>query len=269
MTPANKPADTPANKVAIITGAAHGIGRATAERFAAEGVRVAVADIQEDLGNQVVARIEASGGIARFVHTDVGVHDQVRRMVESTVDEWGRLDILVNNAYASARGTVVDVEEEDWDRAMAIMVKAVFLAGKYAFPHMERAGGGAIVNLSSVHGYMAWPNGAVYDTAKAAIINLTRQMAIDGGPLGIRVNAVAPGWIVTHTEWTNEERLQHAQRIYPLGRPGQPEEVASVIRFLVSDEASFVSGHTLVVDGGLTSQLQDSPNLIRPGFSWI
>lgn len=267
--PAARPVPTLSRKVAIVTGGAHGIGRATAERFAAEGARVAVADIQEDLGNHVVAEIEAAGGVARFVHTDVGRHDQVRRMIESTVEEWGRLDILVNNAYVMSSGSVVDVDEEDWDRAMSVNLKAIYLAGKYAFPQMERIGGGAIVNLSSVHGFMAWPRGATYDTAKAAIINLTRQMAIDGGPLGIRVNAVAPGWILTHEEWSSEERLQLAEKIYPLGRPGQPEEVANVIHFLVSDEASFVSGHTLVVDGGLTTQLQDSPDFVAPGFSWV
>ncbi|MFN2201919.1 MAG: SDR family NAD(P)-dependent oxidoreductase [Caldilineaceae bacterium] len=256
-------------RVAIITGAAHGIGRATAERFSAEGARVAVADIDEVLGNKTVAEIEAAGGIARFVQTDVGVHEQVRHMVESIVEEWGRLDILVNNAYTSARGSVVDVEEADWDRAMDVNLKAIFLAAKYAFPHMQRAGGGAIVNTASVHGMMAWPNGATYDTAKAAVINLTRQMAIDGGPLGIRVNAVAPGWIISHKEHASEERLETAERLYPLRRPGQPVEVANAIHFLVSDEASFVTGHTLVVDGGLTSQLQDSPGLIAPGFTWI
>ena len=158
-------------KVAVITGAGHGIGRATAERFAAEGMMVTVADIREDWGAHVVAEIEASGGVARFVHTDVGIHDQVRRMIESTVEEWGRLDILVNNAYMSAWGSVVDVEEEKWDRAMAVNLKALYLAAKHAFPHMEKAGGGAIVNMSSVHGFMAWPNGAMYDTAKAAVIN--------------------------------------------------------------------------------------------------
>ena len=180
-----------------------------------------MADINEELGNHVVAEIEAAGGMARFVHTDVGVHEQVRHMIESTVDEWGRLDILVNNAYIGARGTVVEVSEEDWDRVMNVDVKALFLAAKYAFPHMERIGGGSIVNMASVHGFMAWPKGATYDTAKGAVVNLTRQMAIDGGPLGIRVNGVAPGWIVTHEEWANEERFRRAKVIYPLGRPGQ------------------------------------------------
>jgi NAD(P)-dependent dehydrogenase (short-subunit alcohol dehydrogenase family) len=256
------------DKVAIITGAAHGIGHATALRFAAEGARVAVADINEELGNRVVAEIEAAGGMARFVHTDVAVHEQVRHMVESTVEEWGRLDILINNAYIGARGTVVEVSEEDWDRVMNVDVKALFLAAKYAFPHMERIGGGSIVNMASVHGFMAWPQGATYDTAKGAVLNLTRQMAIDGGPLGIRVNGVAPGWILTHPEWAHEERFRRAKIIYPLGRAGQPEEVANVIHFLVSDEASFVTGHTLTVDGGLTAQLQDSPAFFGPDFAW-
>ncbi len=256
-------------KVAVITGAGHGIGRSTAERLAEEGAKVTVADINAEWGEEVVAQILAAGGEARFVQADVGIHDQVRHMIESTVEEWGRLDILVNNAYAPAYGSVVEVEEADWDRSMAVMLKAVFLTGKYAFPLMEQAGGGAIVNLTSVHGYLAWPRFAVYETAKAGIINLTRQMAIDGGPLGIRVNAIAPGWILTHPEWSKKERLEHAHRLYPLGRPGQPEEVSSVVNFLASDEASFVTGHTLVVDGGLTIQLQDSPALISPDFSWV
>ncbi len=251
-------------KVAIVTGGGHGIGRATALRLAREGAKVAIADIQDEWGNAVVAEIEAAGGTARFVHADVGQHADVRHMVESTVDAWGRLDILVNNAYWTKKGSVVDLAEEDWDRGMNVMVKAIYLAGKYAFPAMQAVGGGAVVNLASVHGLMAWPNNAVYETAKAAVINLTRQMAMDGGPLGIRVNAVCPGWILTHNESITEGRLSWAKRLYTLGRPGQPEEIASAINFLVSDEASFVTGHALVVDGGLTIQLQDSSNLAPP-----
>ena len=189
-------------------------------------------------------------------------------MIQTTVAELGRLDVLVNNAYWSRGGSVVELAEEDWDRAMAIMLKAIYLAGKYAFPEMERAGGGAIVNIASVHGLMAWPRNAVYETAKAGVINLTRQMAIDGGRLGIRVNAICPGLILTQPDYSTEERLRWAEQIYPIGRPGQPEEIASAVNFLVSDEASFVTGHALVVDGGLSIQLQDSPNLAPPGFSW-
>lgn len=255
------------DKVAIITGAAHGIGRATALRFAQEGAAVVVADIQDELGEGVVAEIEAAGGKASYLHTDVSAHADIRTLIETTVDRYGRLDILVNNAYASKKGSVVDLSEEDWDHYMAIMVKAIFLAGKYAIPAMKERGG-AIVNLGSVHSFAAWPNNAVYETAKAAVINLTRQMAIDGGPLGIRVNAVCPGWILSHPEWVSEEGLRWARRIYPLGRPGQPEEIAKAIHFLVSDEASFITGHALVVDGGLSIQLQDSANLAPPNFAW-
>jgi NAD(P)-dependent dehydrogenase (short-subunit alcohol dehydrogenase family) len=197
----------------------------------------------------------------------VSVHADIRTMIESTVDRYGQLDILVNNAYWTQRGSVVDMPEEVWDRGMDIMVKAIFLAGKYAFPAMKERGG-AIVNMGSVHSFTAWPDNVMYETAKAAVINLTRQMAIDGGRLGIRVNAVCPGWILTHPEWVTEERLRWAGRIYPLGRPGQPEEIAKAIHFLASDEASFITGHALVVDGGLSIQLQDSSNLAPPNFSW-
>jgi NAD(P)-dependent dehydrogenase (short-subunit alcohol dehydrogenase family) len=251
-------------KVAIVTGAANGIGRATALRFAREGATVVVTDIQDEAGERVVAEIKGAGGTARYRHTDVSDHGHIRQMVESTVEAYGRLDILVNNAYWTKRGSVVDLAEDDWDLAMNIMVKAIYLAGKYAFPAMQAGGGGAIVNLASVHGLMAWPNNAVYETAKAAVINLTRQMAIDGGPMGIRVNAVCPGWILTRTVNITPARLDWTKRLYPLGRPGQPEEIASAINFLVSGEASFITGHSLVVDGGLTTQLQDSSNLAPP-----
>lgn len=255
-------------KTAIITGAAHGIGRATAYRLAKEGATVVVADIQDDLGAEVVNGIEAAGGKAHFIHTDVGVHADVRQMVERAVDLTGRLDILVNNAYWTKPGTVVDLEEADWDRAMSIMLKAIYLAAKYAFPVMEKGGGGAIVNMASVHGSAAWPAFTVYEAAKAGVINLTRQMAVDGGPLGIRVNAVSPGMIHTHPHYASPDREKWTKQIYPLGRGGQPEEIAAIINFLVSDEASFVTGHNLVADGGLSIQLQDSRNLAPPGFSW-
>lgn len=253
-------------KVALITGAAHGIGRATAHRLSAEGAAVVVADIQDDLGRAVVAEIEAAGGQAAYVHADVGIHEDVRTMIESVLDLYGRLDILVNNAYWTKAGSVVEISENDWDRAMNIMVKGIYLAGKYALPAMSQTGG-AIVNMGSVHSFTAWPNNAVYETAKAAVINLTRQMAIDGGPLGIRVNAVCPGWILSHPERVTEELLRRSAQIYPLGRPGQPEEIAKAIHFLVSDEASFITGHALVVDGGLSIQLQDSVNLGWPRSS--
>src|SRR5690606_12233273 len=176
-----------------------------------------------------------------------------------TVATFGRLDYVVNNAYWSKHGTVEELSEDDWDKSMNVMLKAIYLLGKYAFPQMRKVGGGAMVNLASVHGLMAARHYGVYAAAKAAVINLTRSMAIDYGPDNIRVNAVCPGWIITHEITPElEKHMQRSAPLYAVRRPGRPEEMAAVIRFLLSDEASFVTGHALVADGGLTAQLQDS-----------
>ncbi len=165
---------------------------------------------------------------------------------------------MVNNAYWSVHKSVVDLEEDEWDRGMDVSLKSVYLFGKYAFPAMMAAGGGAIVNISSVHGLGAHPNYPVYSAAKAAMLNLTRQMAVDGGPNNIRVNAICPGWIKTGTEPIPEERLKLALVAYPLRRGGRPEEVADAVLFLVSSQSSFITGNTLLVDGGLMAQLPDA-----------
>jgi NAD(P)-dependent dehydrogenase (short-subunit alcohol dehydrogenase family) len=245
-------------KVAIVTGAAHGIGRATAKLLASDGAQVVIADINDANGNQVVADIEAAGGKALYLNTDVGKHDAIRACVEQTVAHLGRLDYIVNNAYWSARGNVEEMTEEGWDRSMDIMLKAIFLFGKYGFPIMRSQGGGAMVNLASVHGLAADRRFGVYDAAKAAVINLTRAMALDYGQDNIRVNSVCPGWIITNDEPIEERILQRAASIYALRRTGVPDDIAKVIRFLLSDDAGFVTGHALVADGGLTAQLQDS-----------
>lgn len=245
-------------KVTIITGAAHGIGRATAKLLAGEGSHVVIADINDAGGAQVVSDIEAAGGKALYLLTDVGKHDEIRACVEQTVAQFGRLDYLVNNAYWSAHGTVEEMTEEGWDRSMDIMLKAIFLFGKYAFPIMRAQGGGAVVNLASIHGLAADRRFGVYDAAKAAVINLTRAMAVDYGPDGIRVNSVCPGWIVTNDEPIEERILRHAASVYALRRTGVPDDIAKVIRFLLSDDAGFVTGHALVADGGLTAHLQDT-----------
>jgi NAD(P)-dependent dehydrogenase (short-subunit alcohol dehydrogenase family) len=247
-----------AGQVAIITGAAHGIGRATAALLAGDGVKVVVADIQDDLGQAVVAEIQAAGGDALFLHTDVGDHANIQATVEQTAKHWGRLDCVVNNAYWSARGNVEEVSEPDWDRSMDIMLKAIYLFGKYAFPIMKQVGGGTMVNIASIHGHTSAHRYSVYAAAKAAVINLTRSMAIDFGHDGIRVNAVCPGWIMTHGVPDNPDLMRRVAAMYPVGRAGQPLDIAKVIRFLVSDESSFVNGHAIVADGGLTAQLQDS-----------
>ena len=245
-------------KVAIITGAAHGIGRATAKLLASDGVQVVVADINDAGGKQVVGEIEAAGGKAIYLHTDVGEHEEIRSCVEQTAAHFGRLDYVVNNAYWSARGNVEEMSEEDWDRSMSVMLKAIFLFGKYSFPVMREQGGGAMVNIASVHGLAAHRRYGVYAAAKAGVINLSRNMALDYGKDGIRVNAVCPGWIITEGSPSNEVHKRRAESIYALGRTGVPDDIAKVIRFLLSDDAGFVTGHALVADGGLTAQLQDS-----------
>lgn len=247
-----------AGKVAIITGAAQGIGRATAQLLASEGARVVIADRNEAAGRAVVAAIHAAGGQAILVNADVGIHADIVRVVDETVATWGTIEIVINNAAWSKRGTVEDLAVEDWDRGMDVMLKAIVRTGRLAFPYMQLAGGGAMVNIASIHGYASYPQTALYAAAKAAVINLTRQLAVDYGPFNIRVNAVCPGWTITENSLATEERLARAEPLFALRRPGRPEEIAQAVRFLVSSESSFVTGHALVVDGGLTAQLQDA-----------
>ena len=247
------------NKVAIVTGGAQGIGLATATLLAQTGARVAIADIEAEKGETAARQISDAGGVTHFSVTDVGEHAQIRELVDQTVQRWGRLDYVVNNAYWSVRKDVVELAEWEWDKGMAVMLKAAYLFGKHAFPHMQAAGGGALVNISSVHGIASIPRYPVYATAKAGLINLTRQMAIDGGPHNIRANAILPGWIKTRGPANlSEDRERKLRKLYPLGRGGEPHEIATVVRFLLSNQASFVTGHALVVDGGLTAQLQDA-----------
>ncbi|MEM7125033.1 MAG: SDR family oxidoreductase [Chloroflexota bacterium] len=246
-------------QVAIITGAAQGIGQGCAELLASDGVTVVVADIAEAEGQQAVKQIHEAGGKAIFSSTDVGKHEEIQGLVADTVAQFGRLDIVINNAYWSTRKSVVDLPEEEWDKGMNVMLKSAYLFGKYGFPEMKKVGKGAMVNIASVHGLAAISDYPVYAAAKAGLINLTRQMAVDGGPLGIRVNAICPGWIQNRGHATlSERRAKIVKKVYPLGRGGFPREIATAVRFLVSEQASFITGHALVVDGGMTAQLQDS-----------
>ena len=251
-----------ANKVALITGAAQGIGKGTALLFAREGARVAVVDIDAPRGEETVAQIRADGGEAAFLQRDVGDEAQIKLMVAEIVERYGRLDVLFNNAYWNKWGNVVDLDSADWDRSLDVMLKAVYLGCKYAIPEMVRNGGGSIISTSSVHGLVAAANSAVYEAAKAGVINLMREVAVSFGHQGIRANAICPGWIITEK---GEEglrgdpaRLERAARMYPVGRAGRPIDIAYAALYLASDESSFVTGHALVVDGGLTCQLQDS-----------
>jgi NAD(P)-dependent dehydrogenase (short-subunit alcohol dehydrogenase family) len=252
-----------ADQVAIVTGGAMGIGGATARRLAQDGARVLVADIEDEAAASNVQTIRTAGGTAETLHVDVGTADGVRSMVERAVELWGRLDIVVNNAYAGAMlGDAIELSEDDWDRSMDVGLKAMFRAAKYAVPHMRRGGGGAMVNLSSVHGLLVAPGWLAYETLKTAVIGLTRQLAAEYGPDGIRVNAICPGHIVTERlqpQWDAQpEGLRFFEAQYPVRRTGRPIDIANAIAFLCSDEASFITGQALAVDGGLTLQLQEN-----------
>ena len=252
------------DQVAIVTGGASGIGGATSRRLAEEGAKVLVADVNMPAAETNAAKIRDAGGIAEVLKADVGRHDDIRGMVQAAVERWGRLDILVNNAYSpthGAGGTAVTVTEEDWDIGMGLLVKSIFLATKYAVPEMQKGGGGNIINIASVHGLLMAPEKLVYEAGKSAVIGMTKQMATDFGPLGIRVNAICPGHIVTERlqeQWdANPSGLKFFDDQYLLRKVGRPVDIANAIVFLCSDEASFITGHALFVDGGLTVQLQE------------
>ena len=252
------------DQVAIVTGGAQGIGGATSRRLAEEGAKVLIADIDMDAAATNVANIRSSGNTAEAFYADVGKHDDIRDMVGKAVDLWGRLDILINNAYSpdSPRsGSALEVTEEEWDTGMAVLVKSIFLGAKYAVPEMQKVGGGNIVSVSSEHGVVMAPRSLVYDAGKSAVIGVTRQMATDFGPMGIRVNAVCPGYTITERHAKRYEEnptaLRYYDNQYPLRRTGRPIDIANAMVFLCSDEASFITGVALMVDGGLTVQHQE------------
>jgi meso-butanediol dehydrogenase/(S,S)-butanediol dehydrogenase/diacetyl reductase len=260
-------------KVAIITGAASGIGAATALRFAAEGARVVVNDIHEEGGGRVVAQIRAAGGQAEFHAADVGDADQVTRLVERVADEYGRLDVLHNNAFATRFGMVGKLTPEQWRRAMDVTLHGTFYGMHVALPIMARQGAGAVVNTASVSGLAADYAMSAYNAAKAAVVNLTRTAAIEYARYGVRVNCVCPGPVATPALLGMLERTpavrQELLAALPQRRFGTPEEIASVVLFLASDEASLVNGAALVADGGLsawTGHPPLAPDLLERGL---
>ena len=245
-----------AGKAAIVTGASSGIGEATALLLAREGASVAVADVDENGGERVVAQIRKEGGQAIFIKADVGKAAQVKRMIERTAKAFGRLDIIHNNAIWFRHGSAIELAEKDWDGTLDVGLKSIYLSAKYGIPVMRRTGGGAIVNTASVHSLVGFATSTAYDAAKAGILGLTRVLAIDYGP-DVRVNSVLPGAILTPL-WDNlkvpaKERRRYAQMV-PAKRLGKPEDIAWAVLYLASDEASFVTGTTLVVDGGMLAR---------------
>ena len=252
------------DRVAIVTGGASGIGRAMASLFGREGARVAVVDLDSEGARGTAAALEGAGGEALFIAGDISVEADVRRAVAATLERFGGLHLLFNNAgindIGSARGPIDEQTGEGWDRVLAVNLKGTVLCSKHAVPEIRRSGGGAIVNTASISGLVAVSTHP-YSASKAAIMQLTRTMARELGPHGIRVNAIAPGGVETpmtvgpRGDVSGEERLETLARLAertPLGRVGQPEDVAHAALYLASDEASFVTGQVLVVDGGYT-----------------
>jgi NAD(P)-dependent dehydrogenase (short-subunit alcohol dehydrogenase family) len=244
-------------KVAVVTGAGSGIGSASAERFAAEGAKVLVADIREHKARETAEAITANGGEALACGADVSQAESVQAMIERCVAQFGRIDVLFNNAGTLRPGTAVELAVEDWDLVMAVNVRSVFLGAKFAVPHMAAQGGGSIINTASVSGLHGDGGAVVYAASKAAVINLTRALSTDHAGAGIRVNAICPGTIETppvQRMMADPMVLETNLKAHALGRLGQPSEIASAAVWLASEEASFVTGEALVVDGGLRAR---------------
>ena len=253
------------NKVALITGGGSGLGRASAVLFAAEGARVVVSDQNEGHAKETADSIRADGGDATAVGGDVSIGADAQSMVQTAVDAYGKLDVLVNSAGITMRN-IRDPNashEVVWDRVMEVNMKGTYLVSWYSVPEMERAGGGSIINLASIMGLVGLPYGMggggfnPYTASKGAVVNFTRNLAIDCARKNIRVNCICPGYIYTSlTEPLTRdiELLKTLEGRHPMGRLGRPEEIAYAALYLASDESSFVTGAPLVVDGGYTAQ---------------
>jgi NAD(P)-dependent dehydrogenase (short-subunit alcohol dehydrogenase family) len=250
-------------KVALVTGAGSGIGRAASLLFAEEGAKVAVVDLREDAAGAVATETMEAGGKAVAITADVSSGADAARMTETTVRELGALHVLYNNAGVDAAGGVLEGTEADWDRCLDVNAKGTFLGSKFAAPEIEAAGGGSIINQGSVAALVGVREFAAYCAAKGAVVSLTRAMAMDLAPRRIRVNCVCPGTVFTplmepmvrkRGGGDLQKGLELTIQKYPVGRLGTPEDVARVALFLASDDAAFVTGAVYTVDGGMTAQ---------------
>ena len=248
-------------KVCIVTGAGSGIGRATAIRLAEEGGKVLCADLSADGAAGTARQIEAAGGEALDWVVDVADPAAVGAMVAAAVDRWGGVDVLVNNAGVNIPGLLHEVSDEVIDRTLDVNVKGQLYGCRAVIPVMLERGGGSIVNIASVNGIVSEPFLTVYSASKGASVMLTKGVALDYARQGIRCNVVCPGWVDTPINYAHAELLGGLQHVYdtigsfqPIGRPGEPREIANVVLFLASDEASFMTGSVVSADGGMTAQ---------------
>lgn len=245
-------------RVALVTGASGGIGMATLRRLAGEGAAVVGVDLVDEAGEKLVAELTEGGARAVYQHCDVGSLDEVTAAVERAVSEFGRIDVLFNNAATSTGGYIPELDPEGWDASLRVMLTAAMYGMKAAIPHMAAQGGGSIISTSSIYGVVASPGNAPYCTAKAGLINLTRTAAVEWGRKNIRVNAICPGVVETPMYGavldiglkTHEE----ISAMHALGRTIKPEEIADLVLFLASDESSAITGQAIVIDGGLISE---------------
>jgi NAD(P)-dependent dehydrogenase (short-subunit alcohol dehydrogenase family) len=246
-------------KVAIVTGGSSGIGRATAVALAKEGVKIAIAARRAKEGEETVQLVKEAGSEGIFVKTDVSNEDDVRSLVEKSIHTYARLDYAFNNAGIEEMMTPLANQTSDiFDQIMNVNVKGVWLSMKYEIPEMIRTGGGAIVNMSSVAGVMGFPQNPIYIASKHAVLGLTKSAALEYAKSGIRINAVAPGGVETdmakRVVGDDHQLLETLTSMHPIGRIGDPQEIANAVVWLLSDKASFVLGHTLLVDGGVVSR---------------
>jgi NAD(P)-dependent dehydrogenase (short-subunit alcohol dehydrogenase family) len=245
--------------VALITGGGHGIGRATAFRLAQEGAAVAVVDVDAELAAETASAVRSCGRAAEAYQADVSSPQEVQQAVVCATEAFGALDIVHSNAAVLVPGSIVDQSLEDWDRSFAVNVRGAYLVARSTLPGMLHRRRGTIVLTASTSGLVGEPGLAAYDASKAALVNLTRQMAAEYSSLGIRINCVCPGWVETGfndpalASLTDADVQAMIHATVPMGRQGRAEEIAAAVAFLASDDASYITGHVLVVDGGLTA----------------
>lgn len=249
------------NKACIVTGAGSGIGRATAIRLAEEGGKVLCVDINPDTAAATAQAIQTTGGTAQAFTADISQDDQVRPFVDHCVNIYGSVDVLINNAGVNLPGIFHEVTDEAIDKTLNVNVKGTMYASRAAIPHMLRQGKGSIVNISSVNGLVSEPYLTVYSASKGAIVMLTRGIALDYAKQGIRCNCICPGWVDTPINYAHADLLGGIEKLYesidsfqPIGRPGEPREIAHLALFLASDEASLLTGSVITADGGMTAQ---------------